>query len=97
MTTYLIVDINVTDRSKFKEYAKAIHSRVEAYGGSYLCKWGVTEALEGEWNANKIVLIKFDTAEQAQAWWTSEEYRPLKALRREASTTKVLLVDDQFD
>lgn len=97
MATYLFVDIKVTDLSKFKEYARAVQSTVEAYGGSYLCKWGVSEALEGEWNVNRIVLVKFGTADQARAWWTSEEYRPLKALRREASTTRVLLVDDQFD
>jgi uncharacterized protein (DUF1330 family) len=95
MAAYLIVDINVADRSKFKEYATAVQSTVEAYGGSYLCKWGETESLEGEWDVNKIVLVKFNTAEKAKAWWNSEEYRPLKALRRGASKTRVLLVDDQ--
>ena len=95
MAAYLIVDINLTDRSKFKEYATAVQSTVEAYGGSYLCKWGATESLEGEWDANKIVLVKFNTAEKAKEWWNSEEYRPLKVLRRGASTTRVLLVDDQ--
>jgi uncharacterized protein (DUF1330 family) len=95
MAAYLIVDINVADRSKFKEYATAVQSTVEAYGGSYPCKWGIAETMEGEWDVNKIVLIKFETTEQAKAWWNSEEYRPLKALRREASTTRVLLVDDQ--
>ena len=96
MAAYLIVDINVTDRSKFKEYAKAVQSTVAAYGGSYLCKWGIPESLEGEWEANKIVIAKFSTAGQAKAWWRSKEYRPLKALRREASTASVLLVEDQF-
>ena len=95
MATYLLVDVNVTDRSKFKEYAKAVQSTVKAYGGSYLCKWGVPESLEGEWGANKIVIAKFNTAEQAKAWWNSEEYRPLKALRWAASAARVLLVEDQ--
>ena len=94
MAAYLIVDINVVDRSKFKEYAKAVQRTVAAYGGRYLCKWGKPETLEGEWGAGKIVLIEFETAEQAQRWWDSEEYRPLKALRREASKTRVLLADD---
>ncbi len=94
MATYLIVDINVADRSKFKAYAKSVQSTVADYGGCYLCKWGVAECLEGEWDVNKVVIVKFNSAEQAKAWWTSEEYRPLKALRREASKTRVLLVDD---
>ena len=95
MATYLIVDIAVADRSKFKEYAKGVQSTVKAYGGRYLCKWGASRALEGEWHTQKIVLVEFETVDQAMAWWTSEEYRPLKALRREASKTKVLLVDDR--
>ena len=95
MAAYLIVDIDVANRSKFKEYAQRVQGTVGAYGGRYLCKWGVSQALEGAWNTNKIVLVEFDTAEQAMAWWTSEEYRPLKALRREASKARVLLVDDR--
>lgn len=95
MATYLIVDINVADRSKFKEYAKAVQSTVKAFGGRYLCKWGVPETIEGVWDANRIVLVEFATPSQARAWWISEEYRPLKALRREASTARVIFVDDQ--
>ena len=94
MAAYLIVDINVVDRSTFKEYAKAVQSTVDAYGGRYLCKWGKPETLEGEWGASKIVIVEFGTVEQAQSWWDSEEYRPLKAVRREASQARVLLVDE---
>jgi uncharacterized protein (DUF1330 family) len=94
MAAYLIVDINVVDRSKFREYAQAVQSTVEAYGGRYLCKWGKPETLEGEWGASKIVLVEFGTAAHAKSWWDSEEYRPLKALRRRTSKTRVLLVDD---
>ncbi len=94
MAAYLIIDINMADRSKFKKYARAVQGTVEAFGGRYLCKWGMLETLEGKWGASRIVLVEFETAEQAKAWWVSEEYRPLKALRREASTTRVLLVDD---
>jgi uncharacterized protein (DUF1330 family) len=94
MAAFLIVDIKVNGRSKFKEYAKAVQNTVEAFGRRYLCKWGVPKTLEGEWGANKIVVVEFATTEQAEEWWDSEEYRPLKALRREASTTRVLFVDD---
>ena len=94
MAAFLIVDIKVNDRSKFKEYAKAVQITVEAFGGRYLCKLGVPKTLEGEWDASKIVVVEFATTKQAEAWWDSEEYRPLKTLRREVSTTKVLLVDD---
>ena len=94
MAAYLIVDIDVTDRTKFKEYATAVQKTVKAFNGQYLCKWGAPQTLEGEWNAHRIVLVKFASAEQAKAWWDSEAYRPLKALRREASKTRVLMIAD---
>jgi uncharacterized protein (DUF1330 family) len=94
MAAYLIVDVNVSDRIKFKQYAYAVQSTVKNFGGRYLCKWGAPETLEGDWGASRIVLVEFKTAERAKAWYASEEYRPLKALRREASETRVLLVDD---
>lgn len=95
MTTYLIVDIDVSDHTKFKTYAKAVQSTVKAFGGRYLCKWGIPETLEGDWDANRLVLVEFASAEQAKAWWTSDEYRPLKALRRGTSSARILLVDDK--
>ncbi len=94
MATYLIIDINVTNREKFVQYAEAVQKTVKTYGGTYLCKWGAPESLEGDWDINKVVIIKFDTPEQAKDWWSSEEYRPLKSLRRSASTTRVLLVNE---
>lgn len=95
MTAYVIVDIKVTDRSKFKEYAKAVQSTVKAFGGRYICKWGLPETLEGEWDGRRIVIVEFETLSQAKKWWASEEYRPLKALRRESSTARIILINDQ--
>ena len=39
------------------------------------------------------MLIEFPDAGAARAWWESEEYAPLKELRRAASDTNILLVE----
>jgi uncharacterized protein (DUF1330 family) len=93
MAVHLIIDIRVYDKEKFKAYAKRVQSTVKKFGGQYLCKWGNPEILEGEWNTNRIVIVQFETADKAKEWWDSDEYRPLKSLRREASNTRVMLVD----
>ena len=95
MTAHLNVDIQVTDRTKFMQYAKGVQVTVNPFGGKYLCKWGVPEALEGEWDPRRIVIIEFPTSTQAKKWLDSEDYRPLKALRREASTARIALVENQ--
>jgi hypothetical protein len=53
MAAYLIVDIDLSDRSKSRAYTGKVQRTVEAYGGRYLCKWGAAEAFEGEWNVNR--------------------------------------------
>ena len=95
MTAHLIVDIQVTDRSKFIAYANGVQDTVKAFGGKYLCKWGFPETLEGDWEARRIVIIEFPTSTQARQWWDSAEYQPLKKLRREASGARIVLVDHQ--
>ncbi len=39
------------------------------------------------------MLIEFPDAGAARAWWESEEYAPLKELRRGASDTNIVLVE----
>ena len=92
MPAYVIVDIRVEDREKFKAYASAVQDTVSRYRGRYLCKWGNSEDLEGDWRANRIVIVEFENEKFARQWWGSDEYRPLKALRRESSTARVMLV-----
>lgn len=94
MTAYVLVELDVKDREKFKTYASAVQATVRDHGGRYRCKWGYPETLEGEWQAHRIVMIEFPTVEQARKWWDSEEYRPLKMLRRQCSSAQIILVDE---
>ena len=94
MGAHVLVDLNLSDREKFKAYAGAVGATVKKYGGSYKCRWGYPETLEGDWQAHRIVMIEFPTVEQARIWWDSEEYRPLKELRRCCSSARIILVDE---
>jgi len=40
-----------------------------------------------------MVVIEFPDATAARAWWESEEYAPLKEMRRAASDTNIVLVE----
>ncbi len=93
MAAYVIVDLEVTDRDRFKDYAEAVPSTISAYGGRYLIAGGSVETIEGDWDPKRIIVIEFESLERAQEWWGSENYRELKELRRETSQAKILLVD----
>ena len=45
------------------------------------------------YDPKRMVLLQFDTMEQAKAWWTSEEYRHPKSIRHGSSKTDMILFE----
>ena len=93
MSAYIIVDIEVTDPEKYAEYIKVVPATLAAYGGKYLVRGGPAEKLEGDWDPNRVVVVEFESFERAKQWWTSDDYRTPKEIRRSASISKIVLVD----
>ena len=93
MSAYVIVDIEVTDPEGYKEYIKAAPATVSQFGGRYLARGGATETLEGEWQANRLVILEFPAMTQAKAWLNSTEYAPARALRHKYARTNMVLVE----
>jgi uncharacterized protein (DUF1330 family) len=92
MAAYIVLDITVHDPEIYEEYKKHSGATVEKYNGTFIVRGGTVEGLEGEWNPQRVVIIAFETAEQAKKWWDSEEYRAPKAIRNKASVSRSLLV-----
>ena len=74
MTAYVIVDIEVTDPVGYEEYKKLAPAIIESFGGKYLARGGRTETLEGDWSPNRLVILQFESFEQAKKWIDSSEY-----------------------
>ena len=83
----------VLDAEKLQRYLDAVSPTIERYGGRYHVVSGPAELLEGEWRPAALVIFEFRSREQALAWWSSEEYAALKALRREAAVYNMVLVE----
>jgi uncharacterized protein (DUF1330 family) len=94
MPVYVIANVTeARDREALAEYRRRNTATVAKYGGRFLVRGGEQVALEGDWPGVRLVVIEFDDAEAAHAWWSSEEYAPLKELRRGASDTDIVLVE----
>jgi uncharacterized protein (DUF1330 family) len=66
---------------------------VAQYGGRYLARGGHTESLHGNWQPKRLVLLQFDSREQAAAWESSPEYTAVKQLRDRCAQVNMLLLD----
>ena len=94
MAVYVIANVTeARDRDALTEYRRRNTDAVAKYGGRFLVRGGKQETLEGDWPGVRIVVMEFDDADAARAWWNSEEYAPLKQLRRGASVTDIVLVE----
>ena len=93
MAAYLLVDVEVTDPAGFEEYKQQVPATLARYGGRYLVRGGHTETLEGSWRPKRVVILEFPDRAAAKAWWSSQEYAALKALRQRSARTELVVVD----
>ena len=85
--------VEVLDAEKLQRYLDAVTPTIERRGGRYHVVTGTVEVLEGEWRPPALVVFEFPSRERALEWWGSEEYAPLKAIRREAADYNMVLVE----
>ncbi len=93
MAAYLIVNVDVKDPAGFETYRQAVPATIAQYGGRYLVRGGQHEALEGNWQPTRLVVLEFPSLEAAKRWYASEEYRKLKPLRLQCAVADLVLVE----
>lgn len=93
MAAYVIVNVDVQDPARYPDYVKAVPATLAPFGGRFLVRGGRAERIEGEIEPRRVVVIEFDSAERARAWWHSAEYAGPKALRQATARTDMILVE----
>ena len=93
MTAYIIVEAIVHDPETFSAYAKKVPAIVAQFGGEYLGLGGPQQSLEGNWSHSRVVMHRWPSAEQARAFWESDEYAAAKPLRAGTGEFRVILVE----
>ncbi|HUW38914.1 MAG TPA: DUF1330 domain-containing protein [Rhodocyclaceae bacterium] len=93
MAAYLVVDATVTDPQQFQKYRDLAQVAVAKYGGRYLVRGGKTEALEGGWRPERLVIVEFPSTEQVRQFYDSPEYLAARAARAQAADFAMLLVE----
>jgi uncharacterized protein (DUF1330 family) len=93
MTAYVVVNINVTDPVRYEEYKKLAPPAVELYGGKYIARGGQTEILEGDWLPARLVILQFESIEQAKKWLNSTEYSEARNLRHQTAKSDMVVIE----
>jgi uncharacterized protein (DUF1330 family) len=90
VAAYVIGEAEITNP---QAYGPMIVAAVKKYGGKYLARGARPQVLEGG-PAHNILIIEFENAEAARAWYASPEYQAAKAVRQGHSHLRLILVED---
>ncbi|WKB53995.1 DUF1330 domain-containing protein [Eleftheria terrae] len=93
MSAYIIVDVTVTNEEQYADYRKWSTLAIQAHEAEVLVRGGRIEVLEGAWQPTRIVVLKFPTADQARAFYDSQEYRRARTARENAADMRMVLVE----
>lgn len=90
---YLLLEMKVSDPAAMARYRELAEVAVRTYGGRFLIRGGAAEVLEGRWSPpERLVVIEFDSVEQARTYYHSPEYQAARAARCDACEMNMLVV-----
>ena len=93
MKYYAVAEIDITKPNWIAAYVEHTTKLVEQHGGRYLARTPNFEKIEGDRPLPQIYLIiEWPSKEAAQAFYTSDEYKPHLDSRRNGSTGEFVLV-----
>lgn len=96
MAIFFIVNIEIPDkddRDKYNEYIAKVKPIVESYGGTYIVRSEDISLFAGNKAPDRIIIIQFETREQLDQCFASEEYTKVKDLRESTVKTSAFIVE----
>lgn len=94
---YALVLLDVLDPGEYAEYAAAATVIEARYGGTALVAGEAEEVLEGNWPAERVVVLEFPSIDMARAWYRDPEYQSLIPSRGQATVSRLLLMEGFAD
>jgi uncharacterized protein (DUF1330 family) len=92
-SAYIIANVRVTDPVQYEEYKKLSTLAMQAHGAEPCVRGGAVTVLEGDWQPDRMVVLKFPSVEQAQRFYDSPEYKKARDARAGAAVMRMVLVE----
>jgi uncharacterized protein (DUF1330 family) len=93
MSAYIISNIRVTDPAQYEQYKKFSTLAIQAHGAEICVRGGAVQVLEGDWQPDRLVVLKFESVERARAFHASAEYARAREERKDAAVMRMVLVE----
>ena len=85
----------ITDPTAVKEYGAKVLETLAPFNGHYhfVVRGGKTGSLDGDTPPKGIVIIAFDSSEQARTWYNSPAYAAIRPIRLAAVKGRMFVVE----
>ena len=93
MAAYVIVDVEITDASLYRQFMERVTGTVESHGGRFVVRGGEFEVILGDWSPRRLAVLEFGDVEQIRTWLASPEYTALDDMRSRSSNINMVVVD----
>jgi uncharacterized protein (DUF1330 family) len=92
-SAYIIANVRVTDAAQYEEYKRLSTLAMQAHGAEVCVRGGAVQVLEGDWQPDRIVVLKFPSIDQARRFYDSAEYGRARQARQGAAVMRMVLVE----
>ena len=96
MPGYVIGQLKeLKDSDAFNAYQSVAGPTVAQYGGKLVLNSFKVDAGDGGWSPTGMVIIEFESADQARKWYHSPEYQAVIGQRTSSTDSALIIVDGE--
>jgi uncharacterized protein (DUF1330 family) len=92
---YVIAEVEVTDAAVMQEYVAKAVPTLSPHKAQFLAR-SKAVAKEGTAPVGEIVVLRFDSLEEAERWYHSAEYGAAIPLRQRAANTRLFIIEGEL-
>jgi uncharacterized protein (DUF1330 family) len=92
-SAYIIANVRITNPVQYEEYKKLSSLAMQANGAEVCVRGGAAEVLEGDWQPDRLVVLKFANVAKARAFYDSVEYSRARQAREGAAVMRMIVVE----
>ena len=92
MSVYFMANIRISNPIDYKKYLDRSEEVFAKYNGNYLAVDNLPEVIEGEWTYSRAVLICFESREDFEKWYRSDDYQEILQYRCSAADCDSILI-----
>ena len=89
---YIVADIHVREKEGFEKFREMALPVIKEYGAKILVRTPNVEAREGK-KPGVVVVLEFESMDQACKFYESEAYQAAKAVREKACDTDLIIAE----